>query len=140
MGRSFREAVNRGNNLLPTGVLSVIGLGLIPEIFGEDEVLHKLDDVLMLVLAGVAVGWYLMGDNRWKRTWAPVALLVVGFVIKAVAFAGLEAGDQQDAGDDIAIAIVLLLSTIITTAIILRTREATAVPGAALPEGAGGGG
>lgn len=140
MARSFREAINRGNNLLPTGLLGVIGLGLIPEIFGEDEVLHKVDDIVMLLLAAVAVGWYLMGVNRWKRTWTPLALLVVGFVVKAIAFAGLEAGDQKDAGDDIAIAVVLLISTIITTVIMVRTRESQALPGGVVPEGAAGGG
>ena len=138
MGRSFRDAINRGNNLLPTGILTVIGLGLIPEIFGEDEVLHKVDDILMLILAAVVVAWYLMGDNRWKRSWTPLALLVVGFAIKAVAFLALEAGDQKDAGDDIAIAIVLLLTSIITAAILLRTREPRMVAGAPVAEGAPG--
>lgn len=138
MGRSFREAMNRGNNLFPTGLLTVIGLGLIPEIFSEDEVLHKLDDVVMLLLAAGITAWYLMGDNRWKRSWTPLGALVLGFAIKAVTFAALEAGDQKDAGDDIAIAIVLLLATIITTAIMLRTREPQAAAGTPIPEGAPG--
>lgn len=130
MTEGTRELVNRGNNLLPVGLLATIGIGIVTEVFREDELLHKADDAALFLLGVGALVWYLTGTNRFKRTLVPLGLLFAGLVVKAVAAFALEATDKADAGDDIGVLTVFIVAIVISAVVYFRggAAESPAVP------------
>jgi hypothetical membrane protein len=128
---SMRDLVNRGNNLLAVGTMAAIGIGIVTEVFREDEFVHKLDDATMFLLGAGALAWYFFGRNRVKRSLVPVGLLVAALAVKAIAAFGLEAADTADVGDDIGVLQFLIVAIVINAIVLMRTRSS--VP-AALPE------
>ena len=132
MDSSSRDLVNRGNNLLAVGLLATIGIGIVTEVFREDELLHKADDAALFVLGIGALVWYFAGTNRFKRSLLPLGLLVAGIAVKAVAAFALEAGDQADVGDDIGVLTVFLVAIVISA--LAYFRSGAGAP-AALPHG-----
>ena len=95
----IQEAINRGNNLLMSGSLAVLGFGLIPEILRETEWIDRGDDIILALLAITISGWYLSGKNRFQRSFVPFGLLIVTLVTK-IAGLSLEIGDPDAAGDE----------------------------------------
>ncbi len=72
----IQEAINRGNNLLMSGSLAVLELGLIPEILRETEWIDRGDDIILALLAITVSGWYLSGKNRFQRSFVPFGCLL----------------------------------------------------------------
>jgi hypothetical protein len=68
------DLINRGYNFFVVAFLGIVGGTMIGEIPGEAEWLFKLDDVGLLVLGALAVGWYLLGRHRSSRSWVPLGL------------------------------------------------------------------
>jgi hypothetical protein len=100
---TVEEAMNRTNNLLATGLMAVLAAGVVPVAFIEAEWVDRVDDILVGVIAIVAVAWYLWGRNRFTWSVAPAVLVALGLVLKAVTVFATEATDVAARGDDIGV-------------------------------------
>jgi hypothetical protein len=118
------QLINRGNNLLATGALAALGLGLITELTQEDELLHKADEIGVIVIAALLVGWYFLGKNRYSRSFVPLAMVTAALVVKVVGLA-LEFSDTKDVGDDIGVVQVILALLIIVGITLYASRRST---------------
>jgi heme A synthase len=107
-----QELVNRGNNLTAVTVLAAAGFAFLPEIFAEDELVHKIDDILLLVLGIIAWRWYRVGNNRFVKSIVPVILVVVAVIVKVAAVI-LEMKDKADVGDDFGGLLLLAVTAIV---------------------------
>ena len=94
------EAVNRGYNLLACGTLGLSGLAFGTVILAEKDPTDKLDDGGFLLIGAIAVIWYLIGRNRFKRTPVPLVLAAVALVVQLVGLV-LERDDSAAFGDNI---------------------------------------
>ncbi len=122
MPTRVREALNRGNNLLVVGVLVFLACGVFAEIFVENELLDKADDLFVVLVAIAAVIWYLRGNNRFQYSWVPWGLLAVTFVAKVLAFLN-ERDDPAAVGDEFGVVIPLAVMVIVTGIILYRSRQ-----------------
>jgi|SRR5581483_9151457 len=109
---TVQEAYQRGSNLATVAVVSIAALAFSPEMITEDEMLHKVDDALLFILALVAIWWYRRARNRFQRTITPVLIALAAVIIKFGAVL-LEMHDAADVGDDIGGLIVFLLAFIL---------------------------
>ena len=100
MKMTLQNAINRGYNLLACTVLALAGLAFGSVVFGEADLLDKVDDIGFLVIGIVAVTWYLMGRNRFKRSVVPIVLSGLVIIIQ-VAGLVLEKDDPASFGDNI---------------------------------------
>jgi hypothetical protein len=108
---SVAAAVNRGYNMLAAVVLGVIGFGFSVVIFGEPDLVDKIDNTILLIVGSVAVAWYFIANNRFRRSAVPILL---GGVAVAGQILGIfiEIGDPKAIGDDFG-ALTLYLSTLV---------------------------
>ena len=74
MKMTLQNAINRGYNLLACTALALAGLAFGTVVFEEADLLDKVDDIGFLVIGAVAVIWYLVGRNRFKRSLVPIVL------------------------------------------------------------------
>jgi hypothetical protein len=107
-----RDAITKGYNMLVTGLLSFVGIGLIGEFFNEVEWRDKADDIFIVILAIVGVIWYFTGRNRYKVSWFPFILLTVTTIVK-LSTLFYEFDDQVARGDELGLVAPLLVLTII---------------------------
>lgn len=128
MDDSSRGLVNRGNNLLAVGLIATIGIGIVTEVFREDEILHKADDAALFLLGVGALVWYFVGTNRFKRSLIPLGVLLAGMVVKALAAFALEAGDKADVGDDIGVLTVFIVAIVISALAYFRSGAGSQAP------------
>ncbi len=106
-----RDALNRSYNLLGVGIVAISGLAFASDLPAEiDQFPHIIDEILLLVLAVVAVAWYLLGLNKYSRTVIPIVFAASALVIKIVGII-LEIHDAADVGDEFG-AVVLFVATI----------------------------
>ncbi len=124
MPESIREAINRGNNLLAVGYLSITSVAVLGLVFGEADWGDKLDDIAIAVLAIIAIIWYFSGRNRYKRSLVPLSLVGISFLAKVAALV-IEWDDPASAGDDYGIVIAFFVITLAVAIILYRTREKT---------------
>ncbi len=122
MPTRVREALNRGNNLFIVGLVVFLACGVFLEIFVENELLDKADDVFAVLIAIVAVAWYLRGKNRFQYSWVPWSLLAVTFVAKVLAFLN-ERDDPAAVGDEFGVVIPLAVMVIVSGIILYRSRN-----------------
>jgi FtsH-binding integral membrane protein len=109
---TVRDALNRGYNLLGVGIIVLSGLSFFSGLPAEiDHPVHAVDEILLAVLALVALIWYLSGRNKFSRTVLPIVFAVVALAIKVLGVI-LEASDPQDVGDEFG-ALVLFVALII---------------------------
>lgn len=118
------QLINRGNNLLATGALAAIAMGLVTLTTQEDELLHKADEIGIMIVAAVLVVWYFLGKNRYSRSFVPLAIVTAALVVKVVGLA-LELNDTKDVGDDIGVIQVILALLIIVGITLYNTRSST---------------
>ncbi len=121
MNITIRETTNRGNNLLAVGFLAVTGVGMIAVMFRENEFVDKLDDIGILLAAIGSVIWYQWGKNRYKRSFVPLALVALAFAFQIAGFF-FESDDRAAVGDNVGLAIPLLLIIILAGINLYRTR------------------
>lgn len=99
---TVQQSINRGFNLLVTAVLFFGGLAFGTLAFSpvENDIFDKLDDIGLVLIGFVSVGWYLIGGNRYKRSAVPLVLAVVALAVQIVAIP-LETDDPAAFGDNI---------------------------------------
>jgi len=123
------DLIQRGYNFFVVAFLGILGGALIPTIAAEAGWLFKLDEVGLLVLGGLAVGWYLSGRHRYSRSWVPLGLSLLALADKVVGLL-VELRDLQDAGDDFGLIQTLLLFVIVSAVTFglvgRQTRQASA--------------
>jgi peptidoglycan/LPS O-acetylase OafA/YrhL len=134
MDKKIAELTNRGNNLLIVGLMSFLAVGVFAEIFLENELVDKADDVILVLLAIGGIAWYFSGQNRYRRSFAPYTLLAIVFIDKVAAFIN-EFNDPAASGDEFGIVPSLLVMVIVTAIILYRTRKVTRSVEAAAPQG-----
>ena len=128
VSNQVKEATNRGNNLFVVGLLVFLACGVFAEIFVENELLDKADDIFAVLIAIAAVVWYLRGKNRFQYSWAPWSLLAVTFVAKVLAFIN-EHDDPAAVGDEFGVVIPLAVMVIVSGVILYRTHRQMAPSG-----------
>lgn len=119
---TVQEAWNRGNNLIATAVVALAGFAFAPEMFVEDEELHRLDEGLLFVLGLVAIGWYLKGKHKFMRSVVPVVFVWIAFLIKVMAFV-LEMKDKEDIGDEFGALILFLFAGILVSWLYVKGKK-----------------
>jgi hypothetical protein len=107
----MKEAVNRTNNLIGVTVVALAGLAFLPEAFVEDEMMHKVDDILLFWLGIGAIVWYKMGKNRFSKSIAPILFTGAALVIKIFGMI-IERADKEDLGDEFGGVILFILATV----------------------------
>ena len=107
---TVRDALNRGYNLIGTAIVAISGIAFFPEFFAEDEGTHKLDEVVLLLLAIGAIIWYLIGKNKFSRTIIPILFTAAALVMKIIAMFLLETGDAADLGDEFGMVILFVIT------------------------------
>lgn len=94
------QIANRGFNLLAVSLLGIGGLEFGSVLLQEQDLTDKIDDGGFLLIALFALGWYLVGTNRFRRTTVPVwtAVMAVGVQVAGLI---LERDDPKAFGDNI---------------------------------------
>ncbi len=122
-----REAINKGYNMLITGLLGFVGIGLIGEFFNEVEWRDKADDIFIVILAIIGAAWYFTARNRYKSSWFPFILLLITAIVKTSTFF-YEFDDPVARGDEFGLMVPLLILTIICGISIYRNRSRSNLP------------
>jgi len=100
MKMTLQNAINRGYNLLACTTLALAGLAFGTIVFEEADLLDKVDDIGFLVIGAVAVIWYLVGRNRFKRSVVPIVLSGIAIIVQVVGLV-LEKDNAASFGDNI---------------------------------------
>lgn len=100
MKMTVQNAINRGYNLLACTILALAGLAFGTIVFEEADLLDKVDDIGFLVIGAVAVIWYLVGHNRFKRSVVPIVLSGLAIIVQIVGLV-VEKDDPASFGDNI---------------------------------------
>jgi hypothetical protein len=122
-----REAINKSYNMLVTGLLGFVGIGLVGEFFNEVEWRDKADDIFIVILTIIGAIWYFTGKNRYKGSWIPFVLLTITTLVKIGTLIS-EFNDQVARGDEFGLALPLLVLTIICGISIYRNRRTSQLP------------
>jgi hypothetical protein len=98
---TVQQAYWRGFNLMATAFIFLTGLAFASGGIRENDLTDKLDDLTLLGLGIVLLAWYLIGENRYRRSWVPVVVVVLALV--PVQLYGLinEINDKDAIGNDI---------------------------------------
>ena len=128
---TVREAIQRGNNMLMIGYLAITASAIIERLIGEDDLVDRIDEALIILLAIAGLVWYFSRRNRYQHSFAPLALFIATFVVQ---FGGLmaEINDPAAAGDDYGLVIAYAVGLVVSIVIYARSRE-KAVLGEPLP-------
>lgn len=100
MKMTLQNAINRGYNLLACTTLALAGLAFGTVVLEEADLLDKIDDIGFLLIGAVAVIWYLVGRNRFKRSVVPIVLSGLAVIVQIVGLV-LEKDDPASFGDNI---------------------------------------
>jgi hypothetical protein len=120
---SVQEAVMRGYNFFVVAFLGIAAGSLVGEVGQEGLWIFRLDELLIIAVGIVAIIWYLIGNNRYRRSLVPLALAVAAFAVKVVGLI-IEFPDKVEAGDDFGYVQMLLLLVIVTAVAYYLTRPA----------------
>jgi FtsH-binding integral membrane protein len=109
---TVQDALNRTYNLLGVGIIAISSAAFFSDLPAEiDQLPHIVDEVLLGILAIVALVWYFMGRNRYSHTIVPIVFAVIALAIKVLGTI-IESRDPADVGDEYG-ALVLFVVTII---------------------------
>ena len=128
---TVREATNRGNNMLMVGYMAITAAAIVERLIGEDDLVDRLDEAVIILLAIAGLVWYFSRRNRYQHSFAPLALFIASFVVQAAGL-GLELSDPAAAGDDYGLVIAYAVGLVVSIVIYARSRE-KAVLGEPLP-------
>ena len=84
---TVREATNRGNNMLMVGYLAITAAAIVERLIGEDDLVDRLDEAVIILLAIAGLVWYFSRRNRYQHSFAPLALFIGTFVVQAAGLA-----------------------------------------------------
>ena len=96
-------------NFFSTSFISILGFSLISEIFMENDLEDKLDDIGILILGIVSIFWYKRKGSNTSSAKGSVVLIGVGLIIKIIGII-IEHADKEALGDDIGIVIALIMA------------------------------
>jgi hypothetical protein len=128
---SVREATNRGNNMLMIGYLAITASAIIERLIGEDDMIDRIDEAVIILLAIAGLVWYFSRRNRYQHSFAPLALFIATFVVQAGGLMA-EINDPAAAGDDYGLVIAYAVGLIVSIVVYARSRE-KAVLGKPIP-------
>ena len=103
---TIEEANNRGWNFAVAAFAGALGIGLATAIPSEDELLHKVDEIVIPIVILLLLIWYFTGRHKYSRSLIPLGAIALALIVKLVWLA-VEFNDKEDRGDDIGISIVL---------------------------------
>jgi hypothetical protein len=106
------DAINRGKNLLATSIIALSGLAFLPETFLENDMSDKMDDGILFILGVIALVWYLISGNRFKRSMVPPILVTLAMLDKIMGLA-IEFKDKEAVGDDFGGLILFIVATVL---------------------------
>ena len=121
---SVSQMMVRGYNFFVVAFLAIIGGSLVTELYQESEWLFRVDELLIIAIAALAVAWCLVGQHRLTRSPVPMLLAVVALGAKVFGLI-LEIKDAADVGDDIGIVQMLILFTIVAVVAYISMRRQT---------------
>jgi hypothetical protein len=119
---SVGQAMVRGYNFFVVAFLGIVGGSLVTELFLESEWLFRVDELLIIAIAAMAIVWYLVGQHRLTRSIVPVLLTICALAAKVFGLV-LEIKDSSDVGDDIGIVQMLILFTIVAVVTYISMRR-----------------
>lgn len=117
-----KEAVNRGNNLVSTAIVSIVGYSFLGEVIAEKGWLNKADDLFMVGLGIAATVWYRYGKNSVSRSFVPTMFVLTALVGKIIGTA-VEYWNRQDVADDLGAIALFSLASVLTVRMYLSTLE-----------------
>jgi hypothetical protein len=94
------QALNRGFNLMLTVLLLLSGLAFASGGLQENDLTDKLDDLGLFAMGIVLLVWYLLGENRFKRSLFPVIVIVLILPVQVYGLLN-EISDKEAVGNDI---------------------------------------
>ena len=97
---TIADVAHRGFNLLAVSLLAIGGLEFGSVLLQEQDFADKIDDGGFLLMAIIAIGWYLVGDNRFRRSLVPMMLAGLAVVVQVIGLI-LERDDPKAFGDNI---------------------------------------
>lgn len=118
---------NRGFNLLSTTVLTLGGLTFGSVFFQEADWSDKVDDGGFLIVAAIALGWYLWRHNRFTKSAVPVMIAAAAIVIQVLGLI-LERDDPKAFGDNIGGAVYFGSALLILLVQVRRTESIQSNP------------
>lgn len=122
--REERKLINKGNNLAIVLFLTAVALGLIGELIFENELIDKLDDFTIIVIAVILLIWYLTRENKFKVSIMPVIATLLVFAVKVCAFV-IEFDDPMSVGDEFGLILPILFITIVSIVFYVKARRSS---------------
>ncbi len=119
---TVREATNRGNNMLMVGYLAITASAILERLIGEDDMVDRIDEAVIILLAIAGLVWYFSRRNRYQHSFAPLALFIATFVVQTGGLMA-EIGDPAAAGDDYGLVIAYAVGLVVSIVIYTRSRE-----------------
>jgi hypothetical protein len=127
------QAMTRGYNFFVVAFLGIVGGSLVTQVIFEDEWTHRLDELLLMAIAVVAIVWYRSGKNRLNQSSVPLTLAGAALLSKVFGMV-LEINDTADVGDDFNYLMLLLLFVIVASVAYVGIRRALATETGAYAE------
>lgn len=106
----FRELARRVN-FFTASFVGVLGIAMATEIFREDDPADKIDDILMVVLAGAAIYWYKKTGYKLNKSLASIIFIAAAILIKLLAVY-IEHADAEAVGDDFGVLAILIVALV----------------------------
>jgi hypothetical protein len=94
------QAHNRGFNLMLVALIFLTGLAFASGGIRENDLTDKLDDLVLLGIGIVMLVWYLLGQNRFQRSWLPVIGALLALPVQIYGLVS-EISDNEAVGNDI---------------------------------------
>jgi hypothetical protein len=92
-------------NLITAALVAVLAVDLLPDLVEETEWSHRADEIVIELLAAVAIVWYAAGRRRLTRSLTPLALAAAVEAVKVLAIP-VEWADSADVQGDIVLALI----------------------------------
>ena len=97
-------------------------MSLLVEIMMKTDLIDKLDDSIIFILAIIALVWYFKGNNKFRKSLFPFTIALLVFLVKICAFI-IEFDDKAAVGDEFGLLIPLLLITIISLILYNKSKK-----------------
>ena len=97
---TVEQALNRGYNLMLKTFILLTGLAFASGGIRENDLTDKLDDLGLLALGIILLVWYLLGENRYRRSIFPVVFILLTVPPQIWGLIN-EINDKEAVGNDI---------------------------------------
>jgi hypothetical protein len=118
---NVNTAVTRGYNFFVVTFLGIVASVLVGEVPEEGIWQFRIDELLVIAIGVVAIGWYLTGQHRYQRSLVPLGFAVAAFLAKVVGVI-IEFKAVLEVGDDYLVVQALLLLAIVAGVAYYRSR------------------